>query len=127
MAIISHIDWRITENIGQVSVVASSPVSISYLDQGLFRFSKLDKNGRPVVYVYPKIFVPSDNMQTAQDLKNTLVLCMETLRRWIHSLYDSRAKLISQALVVVNLEGFGVSNMVVIHLSIGLWAGSNYI
>ncbi len=129
MALISHIDWRINENIHQVSISTSEPPTISYLEQGLFRFSKTDYKGRPVIYVNPKIFVPG-SMQVTEDLKNTLILCLETLRRWIYFLGEglSDQELLCQALLVVNLEGFGVSNMVSFSsIIVGLWINTNYL
>lgn len=119
MALIAHIDWRIEEDVGQVSIVTSAPATIYYLDQGLFRFFKTDYIGRPVAYICPSLFLP-DTVKTTEDLKNALILSLETLRRWIHAIGERNLK-VYQALVVINLDGFGVSNMVYGYLIAGLW------
>lgn len=110
LAILSHLNWRIRENVCENNLESSTPAMRSYLEKGLFRFLDTDKSGRPVAYIMPRIFIP-DTIATTEDLKNTLILCLETLRRWIYSLQQQSETLIAQALVVVNLEGFGYSNM----------------
>ena len=114
LALISHLDWRLNENMHQVSLDSCNSAIISLLEDGLFRFFKTDHLGRPVAYLVPKLFIPNGPGAT-DDLKGALILCLEILRRWVFILSEntlSSNQPVLQALIVVNLEGFGVANMV---------------
>ncbi|KAI8894008.1 CRAL-TRIO domain-containing protein [Globomyces pollinis-pini] len=111
--IIGHIDWRINHHIYSLDINTIDPDILKHLENGLFRFFKLDLNGRPVIYVQPNLYNPNVENAT-QIIQKTVVFCLEILRRWVYALHkdkDSHDELTSQALVVVDLKDFGVSNM----------------
>ena len=112
MAIISHIDWRLNQNIVDLHFGSLRFDSQQLLESGLLRFTNLDHKGRPVAYVLPKVFVPAGTSEL-EALQNSIILSLECLRRWIFvSDSNNPSNQISQALMVVDLKDFGVSNMV---------------
>ncbi|KAH6591828.1 hypothetical protein BASA50_004989 [Batrachochytrium salamandrivorans] len=134
-ALVVHIDWRLTHNLPQLCFETLSPRAIEYLQQGLFRFWKTDLKGMPVLHITPRYFLPSVDGTELEDLRLCVIFVLEVCRRWIHSLnkndpsitpasvapaitsstistYDSDPDPTHfQSTVVVDLKGFGMSNM----------------
>jgi hypothetical protein len=99
------------ENVAGLNLRSIDEGTMSYIQQGLFRFGKTDVQGRPVVYIQPKLYSPTST-RDAESFKNTMLILLETVRRWIFVLSKSDMTKVYQAIAVVDLNGFGLSNMV---------------
>ncbi|EGF84362.1 hypothetical protein BATDEDRAFT_22348 [Batrachochytrium dendrobatidis JAM81] len=134
-ALIAHIDWRLTHNLSQLCFEMLSPRTVEYLQKGLFQFWKTDLKGLPVLHITPRHFIPSSDGTELEDLRLCVIFILEVGRRWIQSLNQNdpsiapasalsdlsslKASTCSnepvpiffQCTVVVDLSGFGMSNI----------------
>jgi hypothetical protein len=112
ISLINHLDWRIENRIAELSL-NSKEVDTKLLENGIFTFT-LDNQKRPVAFIRPGLFIPNST-KDVEDMKNSLIFMLEILRRWIFSIDIERgfpSDVLTQALLVVDLKDFGVSNMV---------------
>nr|KAJ3421167.1 hypothetical protein HK105_004344 [Polyrhizophydium stewartii] len=137
-ALVAHIDWRLTHNLAQMCFETLSQRSVGYLQSGLVQFWRTDHRGMPVVQITPRHFVPSSDGSEIEDLRQSVIFALEIMRRWIHSLNTNDPSLtpasassptdtecpplpasdleppqptLFQVLIVLDVKGFGVSNM----------------
>jgi hypothetical protein len=108
LAIMSHLDWRVNQNITELNMRTIDDGALHYISQGLFRFGPVDSLGRPVAYLTPCVFKPNST-KAVEDLKTATLMLLEVLRRWIMMIDKPH---VNQVLIVVDLKGFGMSNMV---------------
>jgi hypothetical protein len=108
IAILSHLDWRLNENIVELNLGSVDEGVLAYLSKGLYRFGPTDVKARPVSYITPKHFIPNSTKEV-ELFKSSILLVLEILRKWIMILDKEHVK---QALVVLDLKEFGMSNMV---------------
>jgi hypothetical protein len=108
ITILSHLDWRVNQNITELNMRTIDDGALHYISQGLFRFGPVDSLGRPVAFLTPCVFKPNSTKEV-EDLKTAILLLLEVLRRWIMMIDKPH---VNQVLIVVDLKGFGMSNMV---------------
>ena len=98
--IIYHLNWRQENNIIDIT-----PFTNHYwLEIGLFRLGKIDSV--PTIFIFPSKYDPNIHNATEQ-LTSSLILVLETLRRWIISYKNVGLKVIA----ILDLHKFGLSQM----------------
>jgi hypothetical protein len=110
-SLIDHLDWRIENRIASLSL-SSMELKSKLMDDGIFSISKQDKFSRPVAFIKPGLFIPNST-KSVEEMKNSLIFLLEILRRFIYKIdRDCPVEMITQALLVVDLNNFGMGNMV---------------
>ena len=111
--LVAHMDWRITNSIASLRLDSLSKSGLKMLQEGLVTFWKVDKKGRPVIYITPSVYIPDNSIE---DLRLCMLFTLEVARKWLHSLnhqssLNGRNELVTSVVLIVDLKGFGLSNM----------------
>ena len=97
-----HLKWRIENRIYDYSPFNTSHY---WLEAGLFQMGNLES--RPIFYIFPAKYDP--NIPNAKEmLTSSLILCLETMRRWICYREIPELKVVA----VLDLHKFGLTQMV---------------
>lgn len=102
--------WRMTSSIAALSTANCSP---AYVNEPLFFFHPdlVDKFGRPCGVINLK-YVKRDEDGELTDIKEYIKLMWETSRRWLSDSSKKTGKPALQMVVIVNLAGASMSNLV---------------
>ena len=95
-----HLRWRVENSIFDYSPVKND----FWFNRGLFRMGNI--KSRPTIFIFPAKYDPHV-CDATEKLTGSLILCLETLRRWIYSRNSPEIK----ALAVIDLRNFGISQM----------------
>ncbi|KNC99961.1 uncharacterized protein SPPG_05333 [Spizellomyces punctatus DAOM BR117] len=122
-ALLSHIDWRLQNDLPNLSLSSLPPSALQYLQKGLFYFLRTDKLGRPVAVLNLRHFSKHGHGDF-EDLRWFFILAMEVARRVVQSINEEVRKrrelgildeasdrIIAQISIIVDLEGVGLNNV----------------
>jgi hypothetical protein len=107
--IIKNFDWRLSIDAATLSFDKLTNDSQALIKQGLFRFHRSDLHNRPVAYIKAGVYTVQE--YTTESLCNSLIFCFEILSRSIHAT-NIRSGFIYQAVLVIDLQSFGLNNVV---------------
>ncbi|KAJ3182507.1 hypothetical protein HDU85_002605 [Gaertneriomyces sp. JEL0708] len=118
-AILDHIDWRLQNDLPNISLATISPSAHQFFQKGLFYFHRTDRLGRPVAVLNLKHYKSGD----MEDMRTHFILAMEVARRVVYSINDeyanrrqlevpeAREKLIVQLSIIIDLAGVSLKSL----------------
>ncbi|KAJ3168027.1 hypothetical protein HDU88_001975 [Geranomyces variabilis] len=117
-ALLDHIDWRLQNDLPNLSTYSLTPKARQLSQDGLFYFWKTDLDGRPFAVVNLKHLVKGTDLE---DLRMLFVVQMEVARRLVQEMNEesaarcsnanANANLIVQISVICDLGGVGLGNV----------------
>ncbi|KAJ3154482.1 hypothetical protein HDU86_004611 [Geranomyces michiganensis] len=115
-ALLDHIDWRLQNDLPNLSTYSLTPKAHQLSQDGLFYFWKTDKEGRPFAVVNLKLLGKGSSAAAdLEDLRMLFVVQMEVARRLVQDMNEDRSSaslpLIVQISVICDLGGVGLGNV----------------
>ncbi|TPX62856.1 hypothetical protein PhCBS80983_g00104 [Powellomyces hirtus] len=112
-AFLEHIDWRLQNDLPNLSTGSFTPKAHQLSQDGLFYFWKTDLEGRPVAVLNLKHLSKATDLE---DLRMLFVVQMEVARRLVQSINEENQrcgsdKLVVQISVICDLNGVGLGNV----------------